>query len=455
MCSNTQPAAIDDDSRAAADLAEMAERAARRGLRVGYEALSWGRHVKLWGHAWRIVSRAGQPALGLIVDSFHTLSLGDDPSGIARVPADKLFFVQMADAPRLSMDVLSWSRHFRNFPGQGDLDVTGFMRAVLASGYAGPLSLEVFNDEFRAAPARLVARDGLRSLILTEAAATDATSLPAAPVLDGVETSNEIALYYDITGEGPTVCLINGYRLSSAAWPPSFIARLAERCSVMVFDNRGTGQSDKPDTGYEIGNLARDVIGLLDELQLPRIHLFGFSMGGAIAQEIAIRYPDRIDHLVLFGTFCGGIWAEPASHAVFRRLLVTGSQSPEEAARQAWPVTYSPEYLAANAEAVERQMRRELEHPTPMFVGQRQMEALRSFDSYRELPKIGAVTLVATGTHDELVKPRNSEILASRILNSRLEMLADLGHRAIWEAPEEIADMISDFLTGPAGRTRP
>ena len=106
-------------------------------------------------------------------------------------------------------------------------------------------------------------------------------------------------------------------------------------------------------------------------------------MGGAIAQEVAIRHADRVDRLILFGTFCGGIWAEPASYSVFRRLLATDNQSPEEAARQAWPVTYSPEYLAANADAVEQQMRRELEHPTPTFVAQRQMEALRQFDSYR------------------------------------------------------------------------
>ncbi|MFC7556992.1 sugar phosphate isomerase/epimerase family protein [Pseudoroseomonas wenyumeiae] len=115
VCSNVQEAAIDDDARAAADLAEMAERAARRGLRVGYEALAWGRHVRRWGHAWKIVREAGHDSLGLIVDSFHTLSIGDDPAGIADVPAEKLFFVQLADAPRLSMDVLSWSRHFRNF----------------------------------------------------------------------------------------------------------------------------------------------------------------------------------------------------------------------------------------------------------------------------------------------------------------------------------------------------
>ncbi len=186
VCSNVQAAALDDDSRAAADLAEMAERAARRGLRVGYEALAWGRHVSRWRHAWRIVQQAAHPALGLIVDSFHTLAAGDDPSGIAEMPAERLFFVQLADAPRLQMDVLSWSRHFRLFPGQGGLDVAGFLRAVAASGYQGPVSLEVFNDDFRAAPARLVARDALRSLVLVEAEAGLAT-LPAPPRFDGTE----------------------------------------------------------------------------------------------------------------------------------------------------------------------------------------------------------------------------------------------------------------------------
>ena len=186
VCSNVQPVAIGDAARAAADLAEMAERAARRGLRVGYEALAWGRHVQRWAQAWDIVQRAAHPALGLIVDSFHTLALGDDPAGIAGVPANKLFFVQLPDAPKLSLDALSWSRHYRNFPFQGGLDVPSFLRAVLASGYRGPLSLEVFNDDFRSAAARLTARDGLRSLVLLEAEAGGAP-LPAAPVLDGFE----------------------------------------------------------------------------------------------------------------------------------------------------------------------------------------------------------------------------------------------------------------------------
>ena len=186
VCSNIQPAALNDDARAAADLAEIAERAQRRGLRIGYEALAWGRHVNRWEHAWRIVRHADHPALGLIIDSFHTLALKDEFAGIASVPADKLFFIQLADAPSFAMDVLSWSRHFRNFPGQGQLPVADFLRAALATGYRGPISLEVFNDEFRAAPARLTARDGLRSLLLVEAEA-GVTALPPPPRFDGVE----------------------------------------------------------------------------------------------------------------------------------------------------------------------------------------------------------------------------------------------------------------------------
>jgi 4-hydroxyphenylpyruvate dioxygenase len=187
VCSNVHAAVQDDASRAAADLREMAERASRRGLRVGYEALAWGRHVKRWGEAWEIVRRGDHPALGLILDSFHALALNDDFSAIAALPADKLFFVQLADAPLLTMDVLSWSRHFRNFPGQGQLPVVAFLRAVLASGYRGPLSLEIFNDDFRASPARPTARDGLRSLIFAEAEATGSGALPPPPVFDGIE----------------------------------------------------------------------------------------------------------------------------------------------------------------------------------------------------------------------------------------------------------------------------
>ncbi len=186
VCSNVQPACLDDPARAAADLREMAERAAKRSLRVCYEALAWGRHVSRWRQAWEIVRAADHPALGLCLDSFHTLCLGDDLCGIGEVPPERLFFLQLADAPKLAMDALSWSRHHRLFPGQGALDVARFLRDLLDAGYAGPLSLEIFNDEFRAAPARRVARDGLRSLIWLEEQVGEA-ALPALPRLAGVE----------------------------------------------------------------------------------------------------------------------------------------------------------------------------------------------------------------------------------------------------------------------------
>ncbi len=187
VCSSVHAAALPDPARAAEDLRAMAGRAASRGLRVCYEALAWGRHVSRWRQAWDIVRQADHAALGLCLDSFHTLSLGDDLAGLAgAVPAEKLFFLQLADAPRLSMDVLSWSRHHRLFPGQGELPVAGFLKDLLAAGYAGPLSLEVFNDEFRAAPSRRIARDGLRSLVLLENE-VGVAPLPALPRLSGIE----------------------------------------------------------------------------------------------------------------------------------------------------------------------------------------------------------------------------------------------------------------------------
>jgi len=168
VCSNTSAQSLDDADLAAAQLHELADRAARRGLRIGFEALAWGRWVKLYGQAWDIVKRGRHPNLGLILDSFHTLSLRDDPSGIRDIPGDRIFFVQMADAPLMAMDVLQWARHHRNFPGQGQFDLDNFFEQVVRSGYAGNLSLEIFNDVFRATPNRRTALDAMRSLLYLE-----------------------------------------------------------------------------------------------------------------------------------------------------------------------------------------------------------------------------------------------------------------------------------------------
>jgi 4-hydroxyphenylpyruvate dioxygenase len=168
VCSNTAADSLGDENILLDDLALLAERAGARQLRVGYEALAWGRHVNTWQQVWNLVRQVDHPALGVLLDSFHTLSLKGDPSAIAEIPGDKIFFVQMADAPVLAMDVLEWSRHFRCFPGQGEFDLPGFLAPILKSGYTGPLSLEIFNDGFRAAPPRANAADGLRSLLYLE-----------------------------------------------------------------------------------------------------------------------------------------------------------------------------------------------------------------------------------------------------------------------------------------------
>ena len=182
VCSNASADSVGDESILLDDLSLLAEHAGRRGLRIGYEALAWGRHVNTWQQVWNLVRKIDHPSLGVLLDSFHTLSLKGDPSAIAEIPGDKIFFVQMADAPILAMDVLEWSRHFRCFPGQGEFDLAGFLAPIIKSGYTGPLSLEIFNDGFRAAPTRANAADGLRSLLYLEEKTRQRLAEQAKPV---------------------------------------------------------------------------------------------------------------------------------------------------------------------------------------------------------------------------------------------------------------------------------
>ncbi|MFF0461917.1 bifunctional sugar phosphate isomerase/epimerase/4-hydroxyphenylpyruvate dioxygenase family protein [Streptomyces mexicanus] len=185
VCSSVAPTAVDDDALAAEQLSELADLAQDFGIRVAYEALAWGRHVSTYDHAWRIVEAAGHPALGTCLDSFHILSRRSDPKGIEDIPGEKIFFLQLADAPQPAMDVLQWSRHHRCFPGQGGFDVAGLLHHVLRAGYAGPLSLEVFNDVFRQAEAGPTAIDAHRSLLALQEA-VGVVELPEPVVPTGI-----------------------------------------------------------------------------------------------------------------------------------------------------------------------------------------------------------------------------------------------------------------------------
>lgn len=186
VCSNVSPDSLGGIDRAAADFHELGERAAKRGMRVAFEALAWGRHVNDYRDAWEVVRRANHPAVGLVLDSFHILARETDLTTVRSIPNDRIFLVQMADAPKLDMDYLSWSRHYRCFPGQGDLPIDTFTEALQATGFDGLLSLEIFNDRFRAGSARSVAVDGQRSLLfmldqLRRRTGTPVSGLPDLP----------------------------------------------------------------------------------------------------------------------------------------------------------------------------------------------------------------------------------------------------------------------------------
>jgi 4-hydroxyphenylpyruvate dioxygenase len=260
-CSNTSPLSVNDPALAAAQLHELAERAARRNLRVGFEALAWGRHTSLYGQAWNIVKQANHAHLGLILDSFHTLSLKDDPAGIAKIPGDKIFFLQMADAPLLSMDVLQWARHHRSFPGQGDFDVVGFFEQVLRAGYTGPLSLEIFNDIFRETPNRRTAVDAMRSLLYLESEARQR--------LNDVEP---VQLF-----NPPPVPALSGLSFIEFAADEASAAKLSTLVKQLGFRRIGTHRS-KAVTLYRQGDINLIVNAQPDSFARQRFEAHGTSV---------------------------------------------------------------------------------------------------------------------------------------------------------------------------------
>ncbi|MFJ2481186.1 3-dehydroshikimate dehydratase QuiC [Pseudomonas sp. NPDC087598] len=232
VCSNASADSVGDQQILIDDLRLLAEHAGARGLRIGYEALAWGRYVNTYQQVWDIVRQADHPSLGVLLDSFHALSLKGDPRAIADIPGDKIFFVQMADAPILAMDVLEWSRHFRCFPGQGEFDLPGFLAPIIKSGYTGPLSLEIFNDGFRAAPPRANAADGLRSLLYLEEKTRQRLEQETQPV------SNREILF-----ETPQASEYNGIEFLEFAVDESLGAKLSNWLERLGFVKAGQHRS--------------------------------------------------------------------------------------------------------------------------------------------------------------------------------------------------------------------
>lgn len=221
VCSNVDTATVHDDAVIADQLRQSGELAARYGKRIAYEALAWGTYVNTYWHSWELARAAGHEAVGVCIDSFHILSRGDDPSRIAEIPGEKIFFVQLADAQPMGMDVLPWSRHHRVFPGEGGFDVVEMVRLLLHAGYSGPLSLEIFNDVFRETDPAVTAVDGKRSLIWLQQrvrgrlGADDPlrARLDGVPKIDPVERIDHIELISDRPDELGAVLDALGFTL--------------------------------------------------------------------------------------------------------------------------------------------------------------------------------------------------------------------------------------------------
>ncbi len=188
ICSSCHPNSAGGIERIAADFDELGDLAEKHNMRIAYEALAWGKHIHDYRDSWEIVRRANHSQVGLVLDTFHIFSRGTDLSAIENIPGDKIFLVQTADAPALSMDHLSWSRHYRCFPGQGELDISRFMRSLTKTGYEGPLSHEIFNDVFRRSEPAQTARDGFRSSLYLESMIQNSTNdIPSPETLRGFD----------------------------------------------------------------------------------------------------------------------------------------------------------------------------------------------------------------------------------------------------------------------------
>jgi 3-oxoadipate enol-lactonase len=255
----------------------------------------------------------------------------------------------------------------------------------------------------------------------------------------------DINIYYESHGDGEALLLIMGYGAYSGHWTP-VIPNFSRQYRVIVFDNRGTGRSDKPNMPYTIKMMADDARGLLDAIGIESAHVLGESMGGMIAQELALNYPDRVKSLILGCTFCGGTMViQPTPEALeFLTSPEMAKLSVEERARMTVPWLWNQEFIDKNPEAVEMYVAITSEYPTPIHGFVCQAQAVAAHNTYDRLSQIKAPTLVIVGDADRIIPAGNSAILASSIPNAELVILKNAGHDFFVDA--EAIRIILDFL---------
>ena len=271
-----------------------------------------------------------------------------------------------------------------------------------------------------------------------------------AAVRDFAQTKDGLKLRYEIRGSGEPVALIMGFSGSGRGWGEAFLKLMEARFKIFVIDNRGTGESDKPDTEFTLGDMAADIAAVLDHAKTPRAHIFGISMGGMIAQEFALAYPERTRGLVLGCTNCGASHSVPADPAAIANLIPAPGIDPIEQARRAFSVACGKAFLnsAAGQEILSQAIAEMGNYPiTPMHTFMRQGQAIGSFDSFARLGQIKSPTLIIHGDDDSIVPYPNAEVLQGAIAGSKKHTLKAAGHMFFWEVPDEAARAACDFLS--------
>ncbi len=263
---------------------------------------------------------------------------------------------------------------------------------------------------------------------------------------------NDIEMYYEVhgptslpEGQAEPLLLIMGIGANATSWEMQ-IPDFSREYRVIAFDNRGAGRSDKPQSPYTMPQMADDAVGLLDHLGIGSAHVFGMSMGGMIAQELTLRYPQRVRALVLGGTMAGGPNAVLAGPQLIQQWASTAALPLEQAIENGLRFLYSEEFIARNRE---RLMERALEMAhlqPPMQALQRQFMAIVQFNTYERLGEIKAPTLIIAGTDDRIVPAENSRILAEKIPGAELVELEGGGHGFLAEKATETNSTVLAFL---------
>lgn len=257
---------------------------------------------------------------------------------------------------------------------------------------------------------------------------------------------NDIQVYYEVHGEGFPLVMIMGLSGNVDWWDPRMVQELSKNFKMVLFDNRGAGRTDVSNRRYTMKLFADDTAGLMDALGISRAHVFGVSMGGMIAQELVLNYPEKIEKLVLCSTNCGSTKSVPPSEEVLGMLMTDRSAlSPEEIVRMAIPLLFTEDFIQKNPEFIELAIQQILKAPISNEVFMHHLNAIMNFDTCDSLSQIRAPTLILHGKWDILVPPENGSILAEAIPNAKLVYFENSAHGLI-EEMEKVIHVLLDFL---------